>query len=242
MIEVERARRGSAPRPRRCRSQRLFSVISWKIRCQPSLSATYTMPRKIRRLVWRAEDRRAQDAVEQRVGARVVEQDQLARLPRARLAEMRLEPALPVAVPERRRARRDRELLRHEVVVRDRVGGEVREVAERERAQRLVRRAVVDLEPDRPRVAVPARRHVLLRDARVGRDRPVQEIVRERAQQLGDRRRQQRQRAQHRLAEEDVRARRPRVAPWAAAATSSTQRARRGRPRDAPAQPRARRA
>ena len=33
------------------KSQRLFSVISWKIRCQDSLSATTTMPRKIRRFV-----------------------------------------------------------------------------------------------------------------------------------------------------------------------------------------------
>ena len=125
---------------------------------------------------------------------------------------MRLEPALPVAVAERRRARRDRELLRHEVVVRDRVGGEVREVAERERAQRLVVGAVVDLQPDGPRVTVPARRRVLLRDARVGGDRAVQEIVREGAQQLGDRRRAaDRSDRMHRFAEEDVRARRPGV-------------------------------
>jgi len=33
------------------RSQRLFSRSSWKMRCQDSLSATMTMPRKIRRLV-----------------------------------------------------------------------------------------------------------------------------------------------------------------------------------------------
>ena len=144
------------------------------------------MPRKIRRFVGvlkivglRMRSSSASDA-------RVIEQDELARPPRALRPEMRLEPALPVAVAERRRARRDGELLRHEVVVRDRVGGEMREVAEREGAQRLVARAVVDLQAHGPRMTVPAGGRVLLRDARVGGDRPVQKVVRERAQQLGD--------------------------------------------------------
>ncbi len=84
----------------------------------------------------------------------------------------------------------DGELPRHEVIVRDRVGGEMRQVSEREGVQRLVARLLADLEPDVPRVAVAARGGVLLRDARVGRDRPVQEVVREGREQLGDARRE----------------------------------------------------
>ena len=131
-----------------------------------------------------------------RIGPRVVEQNQLARAPSVPLAEVRLEPALPVAVAERGGARRDRELARHEVVVGDRIGREVREVAQRERVQRLVARLLSDLEAHVPRVAVSAGGRVLLGDARIGRDRPVQEIVRERGEQLGDVRRQERERAQ----------------------------------------------
>ena len=47
----------SYERPRYCptsgaaRSHRLFSVISWKMRCQLSLSAAITIPRNSRRLV-----------------------------------------------------------------------------------------------------------------------------------------------------------------------------------------------
>ena len=117
----------------------------------------------------------------------MIEQDQLARASRVSLAEVRLEAALPVAVPERRSARRDGELPRHEVVVRDGIGGEMREVTERERVQRFVACLLADLEPDVPGVAVTPGRGVLLRDARVGRDGPVEKVVRKRGEQLRDR-------------------------------------------------------
>src|SRR5690242_15630638 len=78
---------------------------------------------------WRAENRRTQDAIEQAVRSRVVQCYQVACASAVALSEMRLEPALPIAVSEGRRARGDRELLRHEVIVRDGIGGEMREVA-----------------------------------------------------------------------------------------------------------------
>jgi hypothetical protein len=95
----------------------------------------------------RAEDRRAEDRVEVPVGVRVVAPDQLARAPRRAVPEVRLEAALPVAVAERARARGDGELPRDEVVVRHRVGREVRLVPERERAQAVVLGELEDLAP-----------------------------------------------------------------------------------------------
>ena len=96
------------------------------------------MPRKIRRLVGVLKivglRMRSRSSSERAWSSRISSRARAAES----LAEMRLEPALPVAVAERGGARRDRELARHEVVVRDRVGGEMREVAERERAERLV--------------------------------------------------------------------------------------------------------
>jgi len=86
----------------------------------------------------RAEDRGAQNAVQQSVGSRVIEQDQVARLARAGWSKMRLEAAFPVAVPQGRRARRDGELSRHEIVVGNGVGGEVGEIAKSERAHRFI--------------------------------------------------------------------------------------------------------
>ena len=49
-----------------------------------------------------------------------------------------------------------------------------------------LKRALGDLLTDVPRMTVAAGRHVFLRDARVGGDRSVQEVVRERAQQFCD--------------------------------------------------------
>ena len=193
------------------RSQRLRSFISWKIRCHDSLSAAITMPRKIRRLVGVLKIVGTQHAIEQSVGARMIDQNQLARAAGALGAEMRLEPALPVRVAKPRRARGDGELRRHEVVVRHGIGGEMREVAEPERAKRIVPRAVEDLHPDVPRMTMPSRGRVLLRDARVRGDRAVQEVVREFLQERGDAGRQKRERPHDRLAEKDVGSGRPGV-------------------------------
>src|SRR2546430_4250484 len=68
-----------------------------------------------------------------RVAGRVVPENDLLRLLGIRLPQMGLEPALPVAVAQRRRAGGEQQLARHEEIVRHRIGREVREVAEAER-------------------------------------------------------------------------------------------------------------
>ena len=70
---------------------------------------------------------------------------------------------------------------------------------------------VADPGSERPRMAVASRNRVFIRDARIGGDGSVQEIVRISCQQLGDVAGQHLERAQNRLAEEYVRSRRPRV-------------------------------
>src|SRR5688500_13361418 len=100
-------------------------------------------------------------------------------MPLTLFAEVLLEAALPVAVPEGGGARGDGELPRDEVVVRDGVGGEMGEIAEPEGAHAPLFGRLEDLAADRPRVAVPAGRCVLLGHARVRGDRPVEEVVRE---------------------------------------------------------------
>ena len=143
------------------------------------------------------------------VGPRVVEQDDFPRPPGEAIPDVRLDPALPVAVPERRGARRDGQLARDVEVVRHGVGGQMRQVPEGEGAQRPIARAILDLLAHRPRVAMPAGQRVLLRDARVGGDGPVQEIVRERAEQVGGDPRHGAERPQHGFPQEDVRPGRP---------------------------------
>src|SRR2546429_10015851 len=64
-------------------------------------------------------------------------EDELFRRARVGGPEMVLEPALPVAVAQRRRARGEQELARHEEVVRHRVRGQVGQIAEAEGAQRI---------------------------------------------------------------------------------------------------------
>jgi hypothetical protein len=59
-------------------------------------------------------------------------------------------------------------------------------------------------------MAVPPGGCVFLRDAGIGGNRAVQKVVRECGQELGDAAGQVGERAQHGLAEEDVRSRRPR--------------------------------
>ena len=59
----------------------------------------------------------------------MVPQDKLLRCPAESLPDVHVEAALPVTVAERRGRRRNRELVRDEVVVRDRVRSEVGEIA-----------------------------------------------------------------------------------------------------------------
>ena len=66
------------------------------------------------------------------------------------LANVHVEAALPVTVAKRRGRRGDGQLVRNEVVVRHRISGEVGQVPEGERPQRLGLGVVVDLEPDVP--------------------------------------------------------------------------------------------
>src|SRR5258705_5473920 len=158
-----------------------------------------------------AEERRRQNLVEMRVARGVVFEDDIARLPRVGVAQVRLEAALPVGMTERDRARGEHQLARDEKIVRDRVGGEVGEVPETEGPQRIARREVEDLLAPVPRVAMPADRSVLLRHRCVGRDVAVEKIVRERAQQIGDDGRELVQVREHRFTQEDVGAGRPGV-------------------------------
>ncbi len=118
--------------------------------------------------------------------------------------EVRLHPRLPVRVADGRGAAGDHELPRHEVVVRDRVGGQVAEVAEAEGAHRIRFGQVVDLLTHVPEVAVASQRSVVLRDGRVGRDVAVEKVEGVCAEEIGDDGREHRQVRQHRLAEIDV--------------------------------------
>src|SRR5689334_14561969 len=86
----------------------------------------------------------------------------------------------------------------------------MREIPERERVKWLVARLLTDLEPDMPRVTMPPRGGVLLRDAGVGSDRPVEEVIREGRKQLAHVGGKERQRPEHGLSDEHVRPWRPR--------------------------------
>src|SRR5471032_2941398 len=79
-----------------------------------------------------------------------------------------------------------------------------------ERAHIVVARSVENLKPHHPRMAVAPELRVFFRDARVRGDRAIEKIVRVRAEQGAYSRREKRRAAQHRLAEQDVRSRRPR--------------------------------
>src|SRR2546423_6424972 len=126
----------------------------------------------------RAEDRRAQNAIEMFVGVRVVAENELLGGAAETLADVRVEAALPVAVAKRGRRRCDRELVRNEIVVGDRIRGEMSEIAETEGSQGFRFSVVVDLEADVPGVRMSAGGGVLLGDARVRRDRSVEEVDR----------------------------------------------------------------
>src|SRR2546428_682124 len=154
---------------------------------------------------------RRDDGVEVRVARGVVLQNELLRLGRAGRPQVRLEAALPGAVAEGRRARREAELARHEEVVGHAVGGEMGEVAVAEGAQRIGGSEVEDLLAHMPGVAMAPHRGVLFRHGRVGRDVVVQKIVRERPQQVRDRARELVQIGEHGLAQVNVGARRPGV-------------------------------
>ena len=140
----------------------------------------------------------------------MVEQDDFTRAPAVPLAEVRFEAAFPVAVSDAGGAGRDSELARHEVVVRHRIGGEVREVAEREALSASSRALSWISSPTfhewqcRP---TGAYFFAMLVSAAIEPYRNSYRIV---SEKLGDRPRKLRERSEHGLAEEDVRARRPR--------------------------------
>jgi hypothetical protein len=168
------------------------------------------MPRNSRRLVRTLKIVGGDDGIEVRVGGDIVHEDQVLRRPRIASAEMRVDPALPVGMAQARRAGREHELSRHEVVVGDNVGGEMAQVPEAERAQRVRGRAVVDLLSHMPEMTVTAERGVLLRDGGVGGDVAVQEVVRVRTQQVGDGDWKQVQVGEERFTQVDMRAGCPR--------------------------------
>src|SRR5215210_8292679 len=116
----------------------------------------------------------------------MIAQYHFARAPAVPLADVSVEPALPVAVAERSSSGSDRELVRNEVVVCHDVCCEVRQISEAEGAHSLCFCIAVDLEPDIPRMTVPAGSSIFFRDAGVGGDVAVKKIVRKRADQLGD--------------------------------------------------------
>src|SRR5207302_678640 len=125
--------------------------------------------------------------------------------------EMSLEPALPVAVAQRRRAGGEQELARHEEVVRHRVRGQVGQIAEAEGAQRIGMSQVENLLAHVPGVTMSTHGRVLLGHRGVGGDVAVEEVVGECAQQVGYGTRQLVQVREDRLAQVDMRAGRPRV-------------------------------
>ena len=132
-----------------------------------------------------AEDGRRDDPVEVRVGVGVLQQDHVLGRLGVRVAQVGLDPRLPVGMPHRRGAARDHELARHEVVVGDGVGREVAEIPQPERAQRIGGGEVVDLLADVPVVAVATERRVVLRDRGVGGDVAVEEVEGVGAEQIG---------------------------------------------------------
>src|SRR5256884_10004604 len=105
----------------------------------------------------------------------------------------------------------------------------MRQVPEPEGAQRIGRREIEDLLAHVPGVTVPPDRGVLLREGGLGRDVAVQVVVGERPQQVGDGGGQLVQVRQHRLAEVDVRARRPGVGYGREQRDARQRRRRRGR-------------
>ena len=102
------------------------------------------------------------------------------------LAEMGLEPTLPVRVAESDGRGRDQQLAGDVEIVRDAVGREMGEIPKTEAPQSVALGPIEDLPADVPRVAVSADGRVLLRDRRVGGDVSVQEVVGVRAQQIRD--------------------------------------------------------
>ena len=78
------------------------------------------------------ENRRGENPVEMRVRIRMVEADDVHRGARVLLPQVRFEPALPVRMPQADRGTSDYQLAGNEEVVGHGIGGQVREVAQRE--------------------------------------------------------------------------------------------------------------
>src|SRR5262245_9659100 len=110
-------------------------------------------------------------------------------------------------MPERFRAAGEEQLARHEEVVRDRVSGEVREVAVGNGSQPSVPRAGQDPFTHMQDMTVPSVVQGILGKGKVRGNRTVQETLRVGAQQIGDGPRDEVQRIQQMLTEEDVRGR-----------------------------------
>ncbi len=123
-----------------------------------------------------AEDRGGDDPVEMRVRLAMIQQDDVLRRLRIGVPEMALDARFPVGMPDRGGAAREHELPGDEVVVGDRVGREMTEVAESERTQGVGAGEVVDLLTHVPEVTMPAQGGVVLRDRGVGRDVAVEKI------------------------------------------------------------------
>ena len=111
----------------------------------------------------------------------MIQLDDIHGCPRVVLAQVGLEPALPVRVPERDSRRGDNELPWDEKVVGHRIGSQMCEVTECERSEPIGISPIIDFLTDMPRMAVPPNGRVFLRDRRIGSDAAVEEVVGERA-------------------------------------------------------------
>lgn len=123
----------------------------------------------------------------------MIEKDYLTRSTRKPVADVCVYPAFPVAMAKPGGCRGDSELVRNEVIMRDCVRGEMREIAKPERTHRLGPCFFVNLESDIPGMTMPARCRVFLGDARIRGDASVKEIIRERGDDLRNRRGKQRE-------------------------------------------------
>lgn len=141
----------------------------------------------------------------------VIEQKEFARSSRPRVAEMRIDAGLPVAVPNSNRAGRDRQLPRHEEVVSDDIGRKVGQIPQREGSERGFCRLIVDLQTNMPRVAMTSDLRVLLGNAGVRCNRAIEKLRGKGGQQFGDRHGNQRQVSEEYVPEKDMGPRRPRV-------------------------------
>src|SRR5262245_61262481 len=101
------------------------------------------------------------------------------------------------------------ELQWDEEIVRDGIGGEMCQVTKREGAQRIVCRAIANLEANAPRMTVSPFRRVFLGDGRIGGKRPVHKIEWVLPKESSHARREHGQVPQNRIREKRMRPRGP---------------------------------